>query len=280
MCHPKIPIISCGDPAGVGTEVLLKSWRRLRNTGQSFAVIHNADLLNKLSEFLKIDVPLRVIESPEQAASCFADALPVLNIRAGFSQVSFSSEAVISLMQALAHKKLAPNTFAERLGTLAGYVDFIKSSLDEGIKQGLDNSNPLVTLPINKYVMSLGGFKYQGHTEYIKDYCGVKFVVMMLATRKSKLKVCPVKVHQSLANSIKSLSVSDIVNTVRLVHQYLLSNGSPNPYIAVLGLNPHAGENGLMGDEEKQIITPAIQMLIGQGIRATQALPEIGRAHV
>ncbi|MGO3517520.1 MAG: 4-hydroxythreonine-4-phosphate dehydrogenase PdxA, partial [Acetobacter cibinongensis] len=126
---------------------------------------------------------------------------------------------------------------------------------------------------ISKEVVQKTGFAHPGHTSYLAELCNVPGQdVMMLAG--PSLRVVPVTVHVALRQAIQQLSADLIIRTARTVAQGLKRDFAlPSPRIAVAGLNPHAGENGLMGTEEQDIILPAIRTLQAEGLNITGPYP-------
>lgn len=126
----------------------------------------------------------------------------------------------------------------------------------------------MVTAPINKQAIRLAGIDFPGHTELLAERCGVDRVVMMLAG--ARLRVCLVTTHLPLAAVPGALNREDILSTIRIsdraLRDYFCSEA---PRLAVLALNPHAGENGLFGDEEQRLIAPAVAAAREQGVNAT-----------
>ena len=130
----------------------------------------------------------------------------------------------------------------------------------------------LVTAPISKEALNLAGYKFPGHTEFLAHKAGHPPVVMMLAG--PRLRVVLVTIHEALAKVPSLLTPERIVTTARITHQSLKQYfGMAEPRLAVSALNPHAGEAGLFGDEEKTIIEPAIQQAHHQGIRLSGPHP-------
>ncbi|MDO8748173.1 MAG: 4-hydroxythreonine-4-phosphate dehydrogenase PdxA [Candidatus Omnitrophota bacterium] len=130
----------------------------------------------------------------------------------------------------------------------------------------------LVTCPINKEALKLAGCGYRGHTEYIAEYFGVKDEVMMLFNRK--LRVSLVTQHISLKDVPGSLSQEKIFKIILGTAEGLAGLfGINHPKIAVCGLNPHASDNGAIGEEEKQIIIPAIKKARAKGISVSGPYP-------
>jgi 4-hydroxythreonine-4-phosphate dehydrogenase len=129
----------------------------------------------------------------------------------------------------------------------------------------------LVTAPINKYWMARAGHEYDGHTGYLSEIAGVN-ATMMLAGRR--LRVVLVTTHLALADVPRTLTTARIRDAGRATDEHLRAyHGVKSPLIAVAALNPHAGENGLFGDEEKRVIGPAIRELKRTRVRAEGPFP-------
>ncbi len=123
----------------------------------------------------------------------------------------------------------------------------------------------LVTAPINKDTIRQAGFAFPGHTEYLANEAGVQEVLMLLCC--DGLRIGMVTGHVALKDVANGLTSDRIGTKLQLMHESLTRDfGLPSPRIAVLGLNPHAGDNGMMGDEEKRIIAPAIQKAQTEGL--------------
>jgi 4-hydroxythreonine-4-phosphate dehydrogenase len=134
----------------------------------------------------------------------------------------------------------------------------------------------VVTAPIHKETMQAGGFGFPGHTEYLGHLSGGVDAVMMLTAESAAppLRVVPVTVHMALAAAAAALSTARIVATARTAADALRQDfGIARPRLAVAALNPHAGESGHMGDDEKRVIAPAITALRAAGIDATGPHP-------
>jgi 4-hydroxythreonine-4-phosphate dehydrogenase len=238
MHEPGRPLaLTMGDPAGIGGEIALKAWRARRN-GRPFVL---------LDDPARFDGPVRVIAHPAEAAAIFPHALPVIPIplavpsRPGHPDVANAPAVIASIERATA---LA----------LAGEVAAV------------------VTNPISKATLYGAGFAHPGHTEFLAALTGAPRPVMMLAS--PMLRVVPVTIHVSLRRAIELLTVTEIVETVRITAAGLRRDfGIAAPRIALSGLNPHAGEQGALGEEEQTIIAPAMEILRGEGIAVTGPWP-------
>jgi 4-hydroxythreonine-4-phosphate dehydrogenase len=236
--------LTVGDPAGIGGELTLRAWRTLRRSGPCFVAIDDPARLAALSA----DIPITEIASPEAARTVFADALPVLPIklaaaaRPGHPDKA-NAKAVIASIERAASLCLQ--------GAVSG----------------------MVTNPINKAALYDAGFAHPGHTEFLAELSGAhgKQIMMLVSP---ELRVVPVTVHASLRNSIAMLTTEAIVAAARTTATALQRDFRiAQPRLAIAGLNPHAGEQGALGDEETTIIGPAIATLRAAGIDVSGPWP-------
>jgi 4-hydroxythreonine-4-phosphate dehydrogenase len=226
--------LTMGDPAGIGGEIAVAAWRARRASGTVFFAIDDPARLTALS------VPVREIETPAQAGEIFAEALPVLPMR-------------------LAVPPVAGLPAAENAAAIIGSIRLATELAMAG------RVGAVVTNPINKAALYQAGFAYPGHTEFLAALTGAQNPpVMMLAC--PGLRVVPVTIHLSLRHAIAALTTQAIVETTRITRTALREQfGIARPRLAIAGLNPHAGEGGALGDEEINIINPAIAQLRAEG---------------
>lgn len=233
--------LTMGDPAGIGPELTWRVWKHLRKSGRTFFWIGDPALLGS-------DVPYRVIRHPSEAAACFAEALPV--------QVQSCPEAVYP-------GRPSPHNASAVVGSIEKAVRHVLAG----------DAGAVVTNPIAKHVLAEAGFPYPGHTEFLAALCGtVGQEVMMLAC--PELRVTLTSIHVSLRQAVESLSIERILAVSRLTAAALRRDfGISQPRLAVAGLNPHAGENGIMGDEEIRVIRPAVEILQREGLEVIGPMP-------
>jgi 4-hydroxythreonine-4-phosphate dehydrogenase len=129
----------------------------------------------------------------------------------------------------------------------------------------------LVTAPINKEALRLGGFHWPGHTEMLAELTGTQDVRMLLVTER--LKVVHVSTHRSLRSAIEAATRDRVLRTIELAAEGGRRLGYARPRLAVAGLNPHAGEGGLFGDEETKEIEPAVEAAKSAGVAASGPWP-------
>lgn len=242
-----IPLLglTVGDPAGIGPEVTLMAAQDPRSSVARIAAIGSLEALRAASEVVGNPPRLRQVASPSDARfePGTLDVITVPSDRAvAFGQLSAAAGqmAFEGVQQAVA---LA----------LAGDIDGI------------------VTAPLNKAAIALAGHPYPGHTEILADLTGTQEFAMMLTAHK--LRVVHVTTHVGIRQMLERVTTERVLTTVRLAHRSLKALGIESPSVGVAGLNPHAGEGGLFGDEEARIITPAIEQARAEGIDATGPWP-------
>jgi 4-phospho-D-threonate 3-dehydrogenase / 4-phospho-D-erythronate 3-dehydrogenase len=134
-----------------------------------------------------------------------------------------------------------------------------------------DEVHAIATAPLNKEAMHLAGFRYPGHTELLAALTGVEDHAMMLVT--DDLRVVHVSTHVALSEAIRRVQPERELTVIRLADRSLRALGVERPRIAVAGLNPHAGEAGLFGTEDRAAIAPAVEAARAQGIDASGPWP-------
>jgi 4-hydroxythreonine-4-phosphate dehydrogenase len=169
-------------------------------------------------------------------------------------------------VRALSQLDLAQQRYGQpELSSGRAMADYISWACDACIA---GDAAGMVTAPINKQALHAAGVDFPGHTELLADRCKVDEVVMMLAGER--LRVCMVTTHCALREVPERLTAERILTTMRIVSTSLRQQfGLEQPRLAVLALNPHAGEGGLFGDEEARHIVPAIEAARAEGIVAS-----------
>jgi 4-hydroxythreonine-4-phosphate dehydrogenase len=242
--------IALGDPAGIGPEVILGAWLRLRAERRAppAFVVGGPAVLRRAAEALGIDCPIVPIADPAEALFASAAGLPVMaGLDAPWTPGAPSPDGA----------KLA-------LASLTWATKFALSGVAAGV----------VTAPIAKSALAAIGWDYPGQTEFLADACGLPYrdAVMMLAG--PSLRTVPLTVHVPLAEVPGLLSSELITHKARIVAAGLRRDfGIPAPRLAIAALNPHAGEGGQFGGEEARIIAPAIAALQAEGIDAFGPVP-------
>jgi 4-hydroxythreonine-4-phosphate dehydrogenase len=230
--------LTLGDPAGIGGEIALKAWPALRDR-PGFFLIGDRDHVRGLAGAL--GVPVREIATPEEAAAAMPEGLPVLHH---------------PLPRPATPGRPDPANAAAVVAMIARGVELVRGG------RGL----ALCTAPINKKALKDGaGFAFPGHTEFLAHLSGAALPVMMLAS--PTLRVVPVTIHIPLAEVPRALTAELLEATLRITHAALVADfGLAAPRIAVAGLNPHAGEGGAIGSEDRDLIAPVVARLRDEGM--------------
>lgn len=244
--------LTLGEPAGIGPDITIDAWLARRSAGiPPFILIGDAGLVARRAALLGRDCPVRAC-APGEAAAIFDTALPCLE----------GAPAVGG----------APGRIAEAdsravVASIRAAVEMAQAGEVAGI----------VTNPIHKKALNTIGFPFPGHTEYLgalgEELFGAPAMpVMMLAG--PDLRVVPVTIHVPLAEVPRLLTTELIVETGTIVARDLERRfGIANPRLALAGLNPHAGEEGMLGHEDERVVRPAVEALRAAGIAAVGPLP-------
>lgn len=237
-----------GDGAGVGPEIIMKSLsdKAIYDNCRPF-VIGDAKLLERANTIVQAGLTVRTIASVEEArfepgvVECID--LDLLPADLPFGQVSAKAGD-------------AAFRYLEKAIELAnaGQIDAI------------------CTAPLNKEALHKGGHIFPGHTEILAELTNTKDFSMMLSA--PKLKVIHVTTHVGILDAVKMINTDRVYKVIRLAHETLQKAGYAEPKIAVCGINPHAGENGLFGyGEEDEKVVPAVQQAQSEGINVVGPLP-------
>ena len=244
--------LTCGDPAGIGPEIIIKAWlARAEQACPAFYMIGDPRLIAARARTVGATLDIAEVE-PGNAASTFGRALPVVPLTHGFSD----------------------NPGRPDVANAAGTIEAIDRAVADVFAR---RASAVVTAPIAKKVLYDAGFRHPGHTEYLAHLASLRTgrpesAVMMLAG--PALRTVPVTIHIPIAEVPRALSSELIVATARIVANDLGRRfGIGRPRLAVAGLNPHAGEDGTMGSEDAAIVAPAVAALRAQGIDAFGPLP-------
>ncbi|SJZ42016.1 4-hydroxythreonine-4-phosphate dehydrogenase [Enhydrobacter aerosaccus] len=244
--------ITMGEPAGVGGELTLKAWLDRDQAARPFFVLDDPARLTAIAAALDLPVPIKPIARPAEATAVFPTALPVLPV---------------VLQAPVRTGRPDPANAPATIGAIEQAVGFALDGQVAGV----------VTNPIQKKTLQDAGFRHPGHTEFLAELASRAAakpvdVAMMLAC--PELRVVPVTIHVSLAEAARSLTTDAIVRMGRITAAGLKELfGIAKPRLVIAGLNPHAGEQGAMGDEESRIIAPAIAALRKDGIAVQGPAP-------
>jgi 4-hydroxythreonine-4-phosphate dehydrogenase len=244
--------LTIGDPAGIGPEIAAAAWaRRQADALPPFFLLGDAALVSARAQ--RTGLAVEVAEcAPAEAPALFGAKLPVVPLR-----------------NALSDEPGRPH-----VANAAGIVEAIDRAV-ELVRTG--EAAAVVTAPIAKKTLYDAGFGFPGHTEYLGHLAAARFgieatPVMMIAG--PDLRTVPLTIHIPLADVPAQITQARIVATCRIVASDLRDRfGIARPRLAVAGLNPHAGEDGSMGHEDRDVIAPAVAALRAEGIDARGPLP-------
>ena len=242
-------LYSPGEPAGIGVDSILyisklKFWEEMN---VNLICIADLDLLQSRAKALNLNIKFKELKSLNTAKQ--------------------NKKGIVQFLQVAECKDFTPGQLNSE------NAQYIIKNLNFGIDQALKNKKiGLVTGPIQKSNIIEGGFKdFQGHTEWIKKQTKSKEVVMLLAAKN--IKVALATTHIPLAEVSKNIQKSKLVEIIKILNFGLKNNFKiKHPCIKVLGLNPHAGENGKIGEEELLKINPAVKICKEMGIKVSYAI--------
>jgi 4-hydroxythreonine-4-phosphate dehydrogenase len=251
--------VTMGDPAGIGPEVIVGAWsdERVHQHAQPIVVGH-PEVLRRAGQLLKREVQVVAVDqSAPRTHPADTATIPCINA---------CRDARLEL----------PVGQASAGGGKAAF-QAVQLAANLAIQKRVDG---VVTAPLSKAALHAAGHKYPGHTELLAEMCGVSDFAMMLylpprdAVRSpAGLGVVHVTLHQSLRSVFADLTPPAIVDKCRLADDIMRRLGVSHPRLAICALNPHAGEDGLFGDEEQTIIIPAVQQARRAGFDVSGPFP-------
>ena len=245
MDHRPPLVVTPGEPAGIGAEISLKAWQAgLRK----FCLIDQPEHIIRTAEILGISINPIIIDSPS-AFDPLCNALQIIPL-------TWAKTPVYGVPD--------PANAPQVIEAIRQAAEWSRTGIAAG----------LVTNPIQKSSLYEAGFTHPGHTEFLASLSDTADGGPLMMLTCDQLRVVPATIHIPLSAVPAAISTDLILQKVRLMHTSLQNGfGINTPRIAVCGLNPHAGENGSMGDEDICIIAPAIDQLKAEGIAVTGPHP-------
>jgi len=231
--------ITMGDPAGIGPEVIAKAYPKLRQTSSPI-VIGDASVIADAIEVVESSLGVESVASVDDATFS-AEAIPVLD-----------ADNVDELVR---------GEVREEYG--AASLEYVEQAIELDTAGDID---AITTAPINKQATKLAGSAYAGHTGMLADYTDTENYTMMLV--EDELRVTHVSTHVSLREACDLVTTENVLDTIRLTADALRDLGIDSPSVGVAGLNPHASDGGLLGDEDAAEIEPAVEQAREAGIDA------------
>ncbi|PRX47037.1 4-hydroxythreonine-4-phosphate dehydrogenase [Prauserella shujinwangii] len=246
--HAPVVAVTMGDGAGVGPEVVVGALADATTTHRCRpVVIGDAARLRLAASILRLDTEIHPVTSVGEAR--------------------FAPGVVDVIDLALLPPDLPWGTVSAVAGDAAYH--YVRVACELAVRGDVQ---AICTAPLNKEALHAGGHAFPGHTELLAHLTGTDEVSMMLSS--SRLKVIHVTTHIGLIDAVRRIEPGLVERTVRRGHAAVVASGVAEPVIGVLGINPHAGENGLFGyGEEEEKIVPALQRLRADGIDARGPLP-------
>lgn len=240
-------LLTMGDPAGIGPEIAVKALcgEAMSNRPYRVAVVGDVEILRKAADVCKISPAFNIVDDPGDAK--------------GFG-INVIDMGEITTSQFTPGQPQAPCGHAA--------YRYIIKAIDLTMEK---KAAGVVTNPISKESLKLAGIDYPGHTEIFADKTGTRDYSMVFLL--DGVAVAHVTTHVSLRQAIDLVTKDRVLRQIRLLHRSLKSLGIDPPRMAVSGLNPHAGENGLFGDEEIREIIPAVSEARAAGIDIAGPLP-------
>jgi 4-hydroxythreonine-4-phosphate dehydrogenase len=237
--------ITMGDPAGVGAEIILKSLEKRESSASGYVIFGSIGILEYYKNLLGIK----------------KDIIKINDI----SEIDLDKINVFDVLE-LSEKDIKIGRVSAKCGDAA--FQYIKAAIEYAM-QG--KTKGVVTAPLNKEALHLGGHLFDGHTEIFAKLTNTKKYSMML--QGGTLKVIHVSTHVSLREACDRVKNDRVLEVIKLAFETLHRMGIENPKIAVAGLNPHAGESGIFGSEEIKEITPAVEEAKAQGLNVHGPIP-------
>jgi len=238
--------ITMGDPGGIGPEVVVRALNspEIRKICTPI-VVGDAAVLEQALALLKFPLKLRIIKSPKEAGT--------------------ARHSIDLIHQETKKKFQKKRPTPEGGGACAGYI--IKA-IGLALNKRVDG---IVTAPISKEGLKMAGYRWPGHTEMLSELTKTKDYAMMLVG--GSLRVILVTIHTALKNVPDLITRQKVLKTIRPAKKACDMLGLKKPKIAIAGLNPHAGEAGIFGDEETRMIIPAVKRALKEGIPASGPYP-------
>lgn len=237
--------ITLGDPCGIGTEITLKSLKSVPEYVDRCILFGSLALLEHYNEMFGYGFKFNKIENTKDFKEGYVNVHDPMNISLDDFEVG----------------KVSAN------GGKCAFLS-VKAAIDFALRKDISS---VVTAPLNKEALHLAGYNYAGHTEIFGEFTHGKSYAMLLWS--DKLKVIHVTTHMSLRDACDNAKKQRIMDVVHLADETLKKQGYVSPKIAVAGLNPHAGENGIFGREEIEEIQPAVEQCNKEGINVCGPIP-------
>jgi 4-hydroxythreonine-4-phosphate dehydrogenase len=245
-------LVTMGDVAGIGPEVIARAWPELNAVCRP-VVVGDPAWMRRALALVGTPAEVAAVRSPDEARPS-AEVVPCLP---GSAQDL---------------RGVAPGRVGAEAGRAA--YDFLCAAIDLTLARKADG---IVTAPLHKEGLHAAGLRYPGHTEVLAERTGTREFGMMLYARGPEvphgLGVLHVTLHMALRDVFRHLSTAAVLEKVRLLRGIMRKLGGREPRLAVAALNPHASDGGLFGDEEATIIAPAVDRALAEGVQVSGPWP-------
>jgi 4-hydroxythreonine-4-phosphate dehydrogenase len=257
-------VVSMGDPAGIGPEIVVRALRERPALREQVVVLGDVETLHRAGR----------LSAPRGAEDSALNALVMAELDA-VSHWSQRPPGTVALVQA---GERLPALNWGQVSATAGRA--AAQAVRAGAQAVLDgHARALVTAPLHKEALAAAGEPFPGHTELLQtlaaEHLGVApdAVPVRMMLSAPGLATVLVSIHVALREALEAVRADAVLQTIRIAHAHFQRTGVAAPRIAVAGLNPHAGEGGLMGIEDEAVVRPAVAALLAEGIAAAGPLP-------
>ena len=236
--------ITLGDPAAIGPDICVMMAKSFIT--RNHILLTDPQLLLDSSKKLNKKININILKTP--------------------SEKTVSGDNVLNVYPIKLKVKNKPGHMSEKNSS------FVIETIKTAVKGCIDGTfDAMVTGPISKSVLNKGGYKISGHTEFLASMCNSKSIMMLMNDR---LKVTLQTIHTPLIKVPREITKNKIIEKIKIINQELkFKFGIRRPKILICGLNPHAGEDGLLGKEEIEIIQPAVELLRKMNIKIDGPVP-------
>lgn len=236
--------LTLGDPAGIGPDICVLMAEKHIN--RNHVVITDPSLLENAAKNLKQEININIVDKK--------------------NLLTKSGKSLINVLPVKLNAKNNPGIMSPKNAKFV--IDTIETAVEGCINK---NFSAMVTGPISKSILNHGGYKITGHTEYLASMCKSKSIMMLM---NDNLKITLQTIHLPLKDVIKNITKKNIIEKIKIINKDIKKKfGIKKPRILICGLNPHSGEDGLLGNEEIKIIRPAVEYLKKEGIKIDGPIP-------
>ena len=254
-------LITPGDPAGIGPEIVARAY--LAGELKQALIVGHPDVMRRgLMACSAHDIELQIFQNVSHwQASSSRSALSIWNPPEHLNSpydINFSIAHGVDWLS-IPWGRIDARCAAEATRCIYAAIEIARSG----------QASALVTAPLHKEALAIAGIEFPGHTEMLQTWSASEPLPVRMMLANPELRVVLVTIHMALRRAIDAIQFDNVLETIRIAHASAWQWGQAHPRIAVAGLNPHAGEGGLFGDEELHVIAPAIAAAKEMGIQVS-----------